>query len=48
MSTKQIEAKVLAKIAPTDEETKKVQKMKKLGRLNTKKELPDDLEDDIN
>ena len=28
--------------------TKKVQKMKKLGRLNTKKELPDDLEDDIN
>ena len=28
--------------------TKKVEKMKKLGRLNTKKELPDDLEDDIN
>ena len=28
--------------------TKKVQKMKKLGRLNTKKELPDDKEDDIN
>ena len=27
---------------------KKVQKMKKLGRLNTKKELPDDLGDDIN
>ena len=27
--------------------TKKVQKMKKLGRLNTKKELPDDMEDDI-
>ena len=27
---------------------KKVQKMKKLGRLNPKKELPDDLEDDIN
>ena len=28
--------------------TKKVEKMKKLGRLNTKKELPDDVEDDIN
>ena len=28
--------------------TKKVEKMKKLGRLSTKKELPDDLEDDIN
>ena len=28
--------------------TKKVIKMKKLGRLNTKKELPDDIEDDIN
>ena len=27
--------------------TKKVEKMKKLGRLSTKKELPDDLEDDI-
>jgi len=28
--------------------TKKVNKMKKLGRLNTKKELPDSMEDDIN
>ena len=28
--------------------TKKVEKMKKLGRLSTKKQLPDDLEDDIN
>jgi len=28
--------------------TKKVEKMKKLGRLSTKKELPDDFEDDIN
>ncbi|PPR50895.1 MAG: DNA recombination protein RmuC [Alphaproteobacteria bacterium MarineAlpha5_Bin5] len=28
--------------------TKKVNKMKKLGRLNTKKELPDGMEDDIN
>ena len=28
--------------------TKKVQKMKDLGRLSTKKELPVDLEDDIN
>ena len=28
--------------------TKKVQKMKELGRLSTKKELPVDLEDDIN
>ena len=28
--------------------TKKVEKMKKLGRLSTKKELPDDSEDDIN
>ena len=28
--------------------TKKVEKMKKLGRLSPKKELPDDLEDDIN
>jgi len=28
--------------------TKKVNKMKKLGRLNTKKELPDGIEDDIN
>ena len=28
--------------------TKKVQKMKKLGRLSSKKELPDDLEGDIN
>ena len=28
--------------------TKKVEKMKKLGRLNTKKELPGGMEDDIN
>ncbi len=28
--------------------TKKVQKMKDLGRLSTKKELPVDLKDDIN
>ena len=28
--------------------TKKVNKMKKLGRLNSKKELPDDFEDEIN
>lgn len=28
--------------------TKKVEKMKKLGRLSTKKQLPDDLRDDIN
>ena len=28
--------------------TKKVEKMKKLGRLSTKKELPDNLDDDIN
>ena len=27
--------------------TTKLNKMKKLGRLNTKKELPDDIEDDI-
>ena len=27
--------------------TTKLNKMKKLGRLNTKKELPDDMEDDI-
>ena len=28
--------------------TKKVEKMKTLGRLNTKKELPGSMEDDIN
>ena len=27
--------------------TSKLNKMKNLGRLNTKKELPDDMEDDI-
>jgi len=45
--TKMEEAKLRLQDGPGSL-TKKVQKMKKLGRLNTKKELPDDLEDDIN
>ena len=45
--TKMDEAKLRLQDGPGSL-TKKVQKMKKLGRLNTKKELPDDLEDDIN
>jgi len=44
--TKMDEAKLRLQDGPGSL-TKKVQKMKKLGRLNTKKELPDDLEDDI-
>ena len=45
--TKMDEAKLRLQDGPGSL-AKKVQKMKKLGRLNTKKELPDDLEDDIN
>ena len=45
--TKMEEAKLRLQDGPGSL-TKKVQKMKKLGRLNPKKELPDDLEDDIN
>ena len=45
--TKMDEAKLRLQEGPGSL-TKKVQKMKKLGRLNTKKELPDDSEDDIN
>ena len=45
--TKMEEAKLRLQDGPGSL-TKKVQKMKKLGSLNTKKELPDDLEDDIN
>ena len=45
--TKMDEAKLRLQDGPGSL-TKKVQKMKKLGRLNPKKELPDDLEDDIN
>ena len=45
--TKMDEAKLRLQDGPGSL-TKKVQKMKKLGRLNTKKELPDDLGDDIN
>ena len=45
--TKMDEAKLRLQDGPGSL-TKKVQKMKKLGRLSTKKELPDDLEDDIN
>lgn len=44
--TKMEEAKLRLQDGPGSL-TKKVQKMKKLGRLNPKKELPDDLEDDI-
>ena len=44
--TKMDEAKLRLQDGPGSL-TKKVQKMKKLGRLNPKKELPDDLEDDI-
>jgi len=45
--TKMEEAKLRLQDGPGSL-TKKVQKMKKLGRLNPKKELPDDLGDDIN
>jgi len=45
--TKMDEAKLRLQDGPGSL-TKKVEKMKKLGRLNTKKELPGGMEDDIN
>ncbi len=45
--TKMDEAKLRLQDGPGSL-TKKVEKMKKLGRLNTKKELPGSIEDDIN
>ena len=44
--TKMEEAKLRLQDGPGSLTTK-INKMKKLGRLNTKKELPDDIEDDI-